>query len=672
MAKTFDEWVDYYRAMTAGEIEQINISAISKLQKAALNKILLENKMYLEENGISIIEDPPRWCETFLRNPDHPDRNLALFDYQKLAMRFRKKGKKAVLRWSRRSGKTIALAGSSIHRAVTQPNQTIVIAAGRVPHIANIFEKIRKLIGKDTEIEKGIVAAHVNPYYEIVFSNGSSIRGFVAGVGADTKRSKDKTREGSMVRGQSATLLIVDESDLIPRDALTRAVMPIAQTIDPVTGQAADVIVASTPTGKRELFFELCTQAYRKITLKKRTREVIERTNDNILNNGWTEYYIPCELIPHWKTIEYCQENGIPLSESHEFNARQESKTEDAYKKEFLADFGEEMVSVFQNKYLDDPFITMQYPINIGKQGTNNRYVIGFDSNGPKIGGHIVVVEYINDAMNPNSGRFRVVHREVISADKLNQMELAKRLVDLDRMYGGDTFVYGDAGFGTTVKEFLEHWSYSPNPDIGPTDLFKRTVFVSFQKQVEIINRVTGETSMEYIKPYIVNHTASLLETGKLILPASENTRDGLIDLMRNFYKESVSDGGVPRYTEQDDHTVIALCLAVYGFIEKYSEMLVAMNKTAKPITAEHWVDSVIGKVPGASRLMPETIQTRPGMSRNMERLVSEVGASEVITYTNEKDFNRETKNDRLMAVRARGFGRVTRGNVRFGERSEW
>jgi len=659
---TFIEWVSHFRDMDIVSMETLDVKELPPIAKQAFKKVFLEKQQEVESGGISAIEDPPTWCETFLVNPNHPERPLKLYDYQVAGMRFKDKGKKALFRWGRRTGKSTTLAGIAIWWAATKSNQTIIVVSGRAPHVMEIFDKINSLVGSNSELQKSFVSKTKTPYFRYNLSNGSSIRGFVGGVG--------KAATGDMVRGQSADLLIIDESDLIGKDALENSIMPIASTRDQVTGKTATLIMSSTPTGKRELFYRLCMDARHKVHYDDNYENIIEEENMNVPDNGWTEYYFPSHVVPGWLSIAYCQEHGLPMSRSDEHSARQQSGTEDAYLREYLAQFGEEVVAIFQNKFLDDPHITQNYEINKGTPNDLNIRIMGVDSNGAKIGTHLLVVEQINDMNDPEFGRFRLIHKDVIKSDVLTQRVAAKAIVELDRMYNC-AWIYGDQGYGSAIQEFLHEWTLYPNPEIGNTDIGNRTVFVEFQKKIEYKNILTGETIKTFMKPYLVNHAASFLETGRLILPKSEDHKDGLIGHMRNFYREKISPNGNPTYTDlTDDHSIIAYILALFGFLDKYREIQTVSNQYIRP-TSFDWANAIRNQMPGESRLIPGVVGRRVGRDESqtlgIESIASQMGMQYSFT-SNETPSDEPSK--RPIPGTNIPFKRGIRGVTKFGWRS--
>src|SRR5690606_21833652 len=137
------------------------------------------------------------------------------------------------------------------------------------------------------------------PNYTLELHNGSIIRGFTAG----TKSGGNADN----VRGQDANMLVFDEADYLGRKDIDSAMSIVTNHPN------ATVWMSSTPTGKRERFYETC------------------------LSSRWKEYHFASNENPLW-------------TKDLEADFR-EALTEVGYKHEILAEFGEQEQGVFQNIY---------------------------------------------------------------------------------------------------------------------------------------------------------------------------------------------------------------------------------------------------------------------------------------------------------------------------------
>lgn len=108
-------------------------------------------------------------------------------------------------------------------------------------------------------------------------------------------------------------------------------------------------MVASTPTGRRGKFYQICHQPL------NHDVKLIEggpdaegpyanhfdiRTYDRSTAEGWQEFYYPTMVNPKWSANMDKELRSI--------------YTEVAYEHEVLAEFGTEMVGVFNKDYIDE------------------------------------------------------------------------------------------------------------------------------------------------------------------------------------------------------------------------------------------------------------------------------------------------------------------------------
>ena len=131
-------------------------------------------------------------------------------------------------------------------------------------------------------------------------------------------------------------------------------------------------MIASTPTGRRGMFYKVCTQMKlnQEVKMDKQNRYDM-RTYDRMTAEGWQEFYYPTMVNPEW-------------SEKMERELRQQF-SEVAYEHEVLAEFGTEMVGVFNKDYIDEASsIGYKYttqpahggPIAIGVDWDKSRQVV--------------------------------------------------------------------------------------------------------------------------------------------------------------------------------------------------------------------------------------------------------------------------------------------------------
>jgi len=505
-----------------------------------------EEKLFLK-----FASDPVEWAQSLLNDPMYPGQPLGLRWYQQemLACQARKK----VYRCGRQIGKTVALAVEVVWAAVHNSDYPILIVCPYKSQVDIVWTQLEKLIKDSPLIEEAIMKITRNPYY-IKFSNGSEIRGFTAGVRAGQK--------GESIRGQSAKLIVLDEMDYMGDETLG--------TIAGMTHSFPDTrfIASSTPTGKREQFYQYCK-------------------NKKL---GWIEFYFPSSVSPNWVSLEKAHREGIPLEECTEYHNRM-TVGDLTYIHEFDAEFGEEELGVFSVKHLESCVFEYQYndwtkqyfdvegilqKREIRKGSLNfynpsNIYVLGVDWNSPENGTHLVVIEYMVDPP-PNingenwwknsRGKCRVFYRESINVKELTQHEAVKRIIELNRQLPLD-WLYVDKGFGAVQIEMLQSFAKNADKEIDRS-IIEKLVPLDLGSNITITDPLTGAPSEKPLKPFIVDNAVRMIENHEIILPEFEDERKALIGQIREYRVKKRTQSGQPIY-QGEDHILDAWMYALFG-----------------------------------------------------------------------------------------------------------
>lgn len=220
------------------------------------------------QDALTLINDPVKWVETYLKNPEDGKSPLRLRNYQRDILSYR--GRKKVLRMGRRMGKTVAMCAEIIWKAVTYADKQILVVAPYQAQIDLIFDFITKMMHDVPDIESSCSVKR-SPFYRIELGNGSVIKGFTAG-----------TRSGQAaesIRGQDGTDIYLDEVDYMGAKAVG-AVKAIEASRPHV-----EVWASSTPSGKREQFYMWCFPSGTNISLANGLYVQIEdiKTGDKVL-----------------------------------------------------------------------------------------------------------------------------------------------------------------------------------------------------------------------------------------------------------------------------------------------------------------------------------------------------------------------------------------------------
>ena len=133
-----------------------------------------------------------------------------------------------ILNCSRQWGKSTVSALKALHRAVTYPEQTVLVVA---PTQRQSMELLRRCRAFAPARAEGVKASQG----QIAFPNGSRILALPG--------------TGDSIRGYSADLLIVDEASRVP-DALYQSLVPM------LAARGGQIWLLSTPNGPRGFFYQ--------------------------------------------------------------------------------------------------------------------------------------------------------------------------------------------------------------------------------------------------------------------------------------------------------------------------------------------------------------------------------------------------------------------------------
>lgn len=321
---------------------------------------------------------------------DHPDRASKYHrPYQATMLRCNAQYK--VFRIGRQSGKTETLVISMLFHMFTNANYKIVLITPFQSQIDLIFKRVEDLIYSNPTLANSIKRSVKAPQYTLELHNGSQIKGFTAGT---------KSGNGAAsVRGQSANMLVFDEADYLDRADLDAAMAIITNYPD------ATVWMSSTPTGRREKFYEICH------------------------DREWKEFHFPSHVNPNWsERLDRLFKKNL---------------TAIGYKHEILAEFGEQEEGVFQAGYVDAAMQDYTYVSRIPSTGW--LYSIGVDWNSPKIGTTIYVTGF-----NPATNKFMIVEQAIIQRAGWTQTAACERLIELNRKWRPFA-IYVDQGYGSCL-----------------------------------------------------------------------------------------------------------------------------------------------------------------------------------------------------------------------------
>lgn len=322
----------------------------------------------------------------------------------------------------------------------------------------------------------------------------------------------------------------IDEMDYCGDQIIEEVIMPIYD-LNPTS----TITAASTPTGRRGLFYKWCTQA------------------DGINRK---EFHYNEEYNPRW-------------TEEAEKRARAEYSAI-TYTHEYDAEFGEETTGIFAKKYLDETEIELsdndersliQY-YNDQVYNPNNAYIMGVDWN-KNWGVDIMIIE-----RNAKDGKYKVWRHEVIEKGEETQLKAVERILTIHKTICHCAYIYIDMGFGEVQWEMLKKKSET-DLSLGLKD---RIVGIDFGGKIEYFD---GEQRCKVSKParsFMIENAVLVVERLALSIVELEEKEKGLLDQMGKMQYIVTPSGNVLAKAENGfpDHSVMSLILALIGFRLKY------------------------------------------------------------------------------------------------------
>jgi hypothetical protein len=427
--------------------------------------------------------------------------------------------KRKVFRIGRQSGKTECLCVAILFAIYTHQDFVVEVIAPYQSQIDLIFTRLMQLV-RSSPTYQNSVKRHVKaPNYTLELHNGSLVKGFTAASrsGGDAGAS----------RGQHANMLVFDEADYLNQADIDAALAVIINYPD------ATVWMSSTPTGKRQSFYNTCG------------------------DKMFREFHYPSTVNPNW----------TPDLEQF-FRSRLSSI---GYKQEILADFGEQEEGVYQVKFVENAQADFVYSTQKWNPGWV--YNIGVDWNDVKIGSTFYVVGW-----NPGDTQFYLVDRQCVQKEGWNQIAACQMVQNLNRVWR-PRWIYVDHGFGHMQVEVLHSMGRDAtrDPTRGPKHIDARLARIvkpyEFGGSIEVRDPFTKQMVKKPAKPFLVESSVRLFESSAIRYPESDRE---LTKALMGYKIKRVNQSGVPVYEQGDaeagDHFLDAMNLALVAFVLEESE----------------------------------------------------------------------------------------------------
>lgn len=563
-------------AQTIAQLNDTEIDNISNLLKPLDKQIdkrlkFVMNKFNMKKNEAMeyiVTDNPMLWAKVYL--------DWEARDYQHVIITEGRKARKLVLRLGRRLGKTDSMCILILWFAYTQYNRgpnnqyDIVIATPYETQIDLIFKRLHQLIEK-SPLLLSLMTRDVHHNIEFTI-NGitSAILGFTAGA-------NNAAGGANNTRGQRADVLICDECDYIGSNQLTNIL-----NIRNEAPERIRLICASTPSGKHEEYYRWCMDASKKYFP---TQEDIKnnefhgyKTQEKPIGegNGWVEIYAPSNVNKELLKLN-------PDTMQTYLEDIREELSEMRYAQEVMAEFGEEELGVYQKKYIQQAIMEgerLKYRY-ITKWDADERKkylkrtkgqcirMLGVDWDKYAAATNMVCMEF-DRFHQDQDGRvvpvFKMLFRVEIARSEFTYINAMNKIVSLNEEYDFD-WIAIDRGYGEVQLEMLHKYGQE-HPETGLAD---KVIGYQFSQKIEVTDPYTRKKDQKDLKPFMVNNSVNLFEKGKIVLDPKDKT---MISQLEEYRVKSISASGKPIYTDENEHAIDSMNLALLIFEQKYGNLL--------------------------------------------------------------------------------------------------
>jgi len=503
----------------------------------------IESDPHLQAIEKSIMDDPVKWVEW--------EFGIVCREHQAQFLRSTSKNK--VMRISRRGGKTWALIMYMLWYIFTHDTSEVILLAPAETQVVNITTIMKNKFFASQfnrhffDVHKGgvIVTTRQKPSHtveiESVFGSTCEINGNVIS-------------DGIRGKGRTNTLIVFDEFDFMMNEDHINAVMAI-QTQDP----NISVIIASTPSGRRGLYWKFCT----------------DKTHGYEEHN-WTVW----ETNPVW-TVKTAIMQVIRMPWN-------------TYLQEYEAQFGEETAGWIRKALLDEAcesdlsdFYHNQGPVDPGSPIR----VMGVDWDKYNTAGPSMVIIELDRVHQ----KMRVVHSEMMpragGAAHMQEYTFGnavKRIIALNKEYNPH-FIYVDRGAGE--RQLEELWEYGERHPESGLDI--KVHGIHFGSKVETTDWVTGETVKKNVKQVMTAEMRIWFEERRIVVSQYDTM---LRKQLENYRVVGVTQSGY-KFNDDEEHLVDSLMLAMHGVTVHFDEMF---DKWVPVIVAS--VNRTVGDMYGEDR----------------------------------------------------------------------
>ena len=563
-------------AQTIGQLNDIECNQIMNLLIPLDKNIVKKVDFVQNQYGLNfrealeyvITNNPILWAKVYL--------DWEARDYQHAILTEGKRSKKLVLRLGRRLGKTDDMCVLILWFAYTQYNRgpnnqyDIIIATPYETQIDLIFKRLHQLI-EISPVLKSLITRDVQ--HNLNFT----INGIVSNILGLTAGANNSSGGANSTRGQRADLLVLDECDYIGSNQITNIL-----NIRNEAPERIRLICASTPSGKHEEYYRWCVGASKKYyptqdDIKNNKFSGYEIEEKEIgEGNGWTEIYAPSNVNKELLKIN-------PDTQQTYLEDIKDELSDMRYTQEVMAEFGEEEMGVYQKRFImaaimEGERLHYRYITKWAKedrksylsrtQGQNIR-ILGVDWDKYSAATNMVCMEF-DRFHQDQEGRivplFKMLFRIEVPRSDFTYVNAMNKIIELNEEYQFD-WIGIDRGYGEVQLEMLHKYGME-HPETGLAD---KVIGYQFSQKIEVRDPYTRKKDQKHLKPFMVNNSVNLFEKGKIILDGSDK---GMISQLEEYRVKSISSAGLPVYTDENEHAIDAMNLALLLFEQKYGSLL--------------------------------------------------------------------------------------------------
>lgn len=446
----------------------------------------------------------------------------------------------------------------------------IIIATPYETQIDLIFKRLHQLIDI-SPVLKSLITRDVQ--HNINFT----INGIVSNILGLTAGANNSSGGANSTRGQRADLLILDECDYIGSNQITNIL-----NIRNEAPERIRLICASTPSGKHEEYYRWCTGASKKyypsqddIKNNKFSGYQIEEKEIGE-GNGWTEIYAPSNVNKELLKIN-------PDTQQTYLEDIKDELSDMRYTQEVMAEFGEEEMGVYQKRFINAAIaegerLNFKYITKWAREdrkaylarthGQNIR-ILGVDWDKYSAATNMVCMEF-DRFHQDHEGRivplFKMLFRIEVPRSEFTYVNAMNKIIELNEEYQFD-WIGVDRGYGETQLEMLHKYGME-HPETG---LAEKVIGYQFSQKIEVRDPYTKKKDQKHLKPFMVNNSVNLFEKGKIVLDGSDK---GMIAQLEEYRVKSISSSGLPVYTDENEHAIDAMNLALLLFEQKHGTLL--------------------------------------------------------------------------------------------------